>query len=81
MVEYGLSLPVDGGTVAGVSFGWCDEPDPGVVVLVVVPVEKLLTVRCGVVEGVEVAGPVGTVFQGFEPGFGMGVVVRHPWSR
>jgi hypothetical protein len=50
-VENGLSLAVDEGAVAGVSFGWCDEPDPGVVVLVVVPVEESFAVPVGVVEG------------------------------
>jgi hypothetical protein len=67
-VEDGLSFSVDKGADAGVSFDWCDEPDPGVVVFVVVPVEEGLAMGVGVVEGIEALGPIRVcerlVFQG-----------------
>ena len=80
VIEHGLAGGGDPGAVAGVSIGWCEEPDTGVVVFVVVPVEELFAVGDGVLDTGEAGGPIGPVFQRFEPGFSVRVVVRHAWS-
>lgn len=43
--------------------------------MVVVPVHELIRPSAGVVDVGEVFGVSGCVFRGFEPGFGVGVVV------
>ena len=60
---------------SAVDIGGGEECDAGVPVLVVVPVEEGLAVCAGVFDGAEALRELGSVFQGFELGFGVGVVV------
>ena len=73
VVEHGLAGGGDTGAVTGVSIGGGEEPDTGVVVLVVVPLEELFAMVDGVVEGGKAGGPIRPVLQRFEPGLGVGV--------
>ena len=76
-VEDGLAGSVDGGAVAGVPFGGGDEPDAGVVVLVVVGVDELVHEGPGVRQRAESLREGWGVLQGLEPRLGVGVVVGH----
>ena len=60
--------------VAVVDGGWGHQPDPGVAVVVVVPVEELAAVRAGVLDVVEPRGELGPVLQGLEVRLRVGVV-------
>ena len=74
-VEGCLSGSEAGFDESAVDIGGGEQSDAGVPVLVVVPVEEGLAVCAGVFDGAEAFGEVGAVFQGFELGFGVGVVV------
>ena len=52
------------------------QPDPGVAVGVVVPVEERAAVSAGVLDGVEPGGELGPVLQGLEVRLRVGVVAR-----
>ena len=80
-VENGLTLPVDEVAVACVSHCWGYQSDAGVVMLIVVPPEKLVAMMVGLAYRVETVRPISPIFQGFETGFSVGVVVRHSRSR
>ena len=67
VVEHGLAGGVDSLSVAGVTVRWCQEADPGVMVVVVVPVEESFAMRDRGGEGRELGGPVRPVLQRFEP--------------
>ena len=87
----GMTLPgllIDLGTVArdGASFSAvplirCDEPNPAVAVLVVVPLNECCHPCAGFLHALEgPSGVVGPVFDRAEQRFRKGVVVAHPGS-
>ena len=57
-----------------------EHPDARMVMLVVIPAEKLFAVSGRVFEAVEPGGPVRPVLQRFERGLRVGIVVGHPRS-
>ena len=62
--------------VAVVDGGWGHQPDAGVAVGVVVPVDERPAVSTGVVDVVEPGGELGPVLQGLEVRLRVGVVAR-----
>jgi hypothetical protein len=60
--------------LAMVDGGWGHQPDPGMAVRVVVPVEERPAMRAGVRDVVEALRELGPVLQGLEAGLGVGVV-------
>ena len=74
--EHGGPLLADGVGVPVVDVGGGVHADPGVAVGVVVPGEEPDQERAGVFEAAEPVGELGSVLQGLEMGFGVGVVVE-----
>ncbi len=76
VVENGLASGDDGFGLPIVDGGGGHKPDAGVVVLVVVVVNEVVEPSAGVFDAGETVFWVGVVvFDGFELGFGIGVVV------
>ncbi|MEZ5310676.1 MAG: hypothetical protein R2735_08830 [Microthrixaceae bacterium] len=79
LVENALAGLVDGLSVAGVTVSGVSSPDAGVVVFVVIPVEKLFAVNDCFFDGVENGRASRAGISTFESCFGMRVVVGHSW--
>lgn len=75
LVENGLTVLVDTGSSSNVTVSRGYEPDTGVVVFMVVPLNKFVAVAGSVGYRCESARPIGPVFQCFESGFGVRVIV------
>ena len=81
VIEGGLAVLEARLDEAAVNVGGSEQGDTGVAMLVVVPMEEGLAVGAGIFDGAEPVGEVGSVFQGFELGFGEGIVVGDVGAR
>ena len=73
-VEYVGAGGVEPLGVAVVDGGWGHQPDPGMAVGVVVPVDERAAVSAGVLDRVKPGGELGPVLQGLEVRLRVGVV-------